>query len=259
MKRTHCRAGHKLTRENVDERGSCRVCERIAARRRLAARKAALLERIAAGEAVSCDNGHRMTARTVGYGGGCLLCRAESRPAPRVPRHRPYVTHCRNGHPRTPEDTDSKGRCMVCARKTAKANYRAMMDDPSRHVAWKEYNRFRQEKYRRERGAATRNWSPETLVKRNGGWASRHAERVVDPAPFLSWLDDWFKHHPTTTREQLCRRAGSAPRTIFTMRAGDSERIHLSVVDRFLLAAGESPHVLSELYPLGDHAFPVAA
>jgi hypothetical protein len=109
-----------------------------------------------------------------------------------------------------------------------------------------------QEGKRRKQGVPPRNWTPEMMAKRNGGVKPRTAKRKVDPAPFLGWLDGWLERNPTDTVDMIARRAGSASRTLLSMKAGTVGKITLEVVDRYLLAANESPHVLDELYPLED-------
>lgn len=73
---------------------------------------------------------------------------------------------------------------------------------------------------------------------------------LVDTSPFLEWLDDYLRR-TLDSEARLAERAGSTARTVRTWRNGESSRIGLDVVDRFLVAADE-PWLLDDLYPLED-------
>jgi hypothetical protein len=74
---------------------------------------------------------------------------------------------------------------------------------------------------------------------------------LVDPQPFIGWIDDYLSRCPSETIQFLAERAGSDGRTIRDLRNGVTQRIGVDVVDRYLTAADE-PWLLDELYPLGD-------
>ncbi len=111
---------------------------------------------------------------------------------------------------------------------------------------------------RRADGVKPVNWTAATLAKRTRP-PSGPVKRQVDPTPFLKWLDGWLAVHSDTTEERLALSAESAARSVHSWRVGNVAAIHLEVIDRFLLAAGEPAYILDELYPLDDHTFAVAA
>jgi hypothetical protein len=119
------------------------------------------------------------------------------------------------------------------------------MADPVRAAAYREDHRFREERYRREKGVPERKWS----AKCKRTLRDRDARRRVDPVPFLGWLDGWLASNQVS-EEILAERAGSATRSLFAIRSGEVTAINLDFVDRYLLAANESPCVLDELYPI---------
>jgi hypothetical protein len=115
------------------------------------------------------------------------------------------------------------------------------MADPVRAERQREQWRFYNEKRAREKGVAK--------------WCSRskwsRSVTLVDPAPFLGWIDDYLARFPSESLPFLAERAGSHSRTVRNLRDGSIVRIGVDVVDRFLTAADE-PWVLDELYPLED-------
>jgi hypothetical protein len=67
--------------------------------------------------------------------------------------------------------------------------------------------------------------------------------------PFRSWLRGYLSRYET--RLQAATRLGEHERTLSRVLL-EQRTVHLAVVDRILVAAGESPTVLNELYPLDD-------
>jgi len=248
---THCRNGHERTPENTYVRPSgsrqCRACHNVRCKVRRAAKRDDLFRRIRSGEKVTCPKGvHVMTLPMVGSEGDCLACRAAVK-VWRYPKKNPYADVCRNGHPRSLETTGRHRNCLICDRIANKALFQRTMADPVRAEAYREAHRFRDERRRRGAGVPERNWSPESLAKRDK--VDYRARRRVDPQPFLGWLDGWLKSNPDVSEGLLAERAGSASRTLLSVREAAFNKVNLSLVDRYLLAANESPCVLDELYP----------
>ena len=198
-----------------------------------------------------CKHGHLMTRQNISSRGTCLLCHAlvERR---RYRRLHPPRTVCKNGlHELTPENIvpGTQGRCLACRRARGKRSYQAIKADQARWADFLEACRIRKEGERRRAGVPAKQWSAEQLAKRTGG-EGKHGGRTVDPEPFLRWLGEWLFYHPEVTLESIAVRAGSSARTVRAARERRVARVRLELVDRFLVATGESPALLDHLYPL---------
>jgi len=76
---------------------------------------------------------------------------------------------------------------------------------------------------------------------------------LVDPTIFLEWVD-WNKPPLTESEKRILRQI---------RRRDRYERLGIDFIDRILTRAGEPPHRLEELYPLGEltcrHGHPVTS
>ena len=199
-----------------------------------------------------CPKGHdNASPYTRDSKGRCRECgRERARASDLAAGHLPRALYCRNSHLRTPENSSPSG-CLLCRRESKRRGRERRSPDPLGLTQRNEANRFRLEAARRRKEVKPRNWSAASLAKRE------HQDRSVkqsDSGPFIKWLDGWLAAHPETTVKVLSRRAGSSPRSVWSWRNGQVPEIMLSVVDRFLIAAGEPAAILDQLYPLTRHA-----
>lgn len=260
---THCKRGHLRTPETTTGKGACTICKHITDIERRLALGHMLKVKVRAGQEVFCSKGHRLTVATISKYGVCAHCKHDynvSHPS-RETTFKLRGPVCKNGHVRTDENTyvspSGSFACRVCSRASAKARRKTRRADPKGLSRRNEANRIRNEAKRRAAGIPERNWSARTLAKRRR--VQRTDTYEVAPGPFLEWLDGWLARNPGQL-STLSARAGSAIRSVRSMREGEVEVIRLDLVDRYLLAAGEVPAVLNDLYPLADsHEHAVAA
>ncbi len=259
---TVCKRGHERTPENTTPKGACRICKALTDIERRLALGHMLKVKVRAGQEVYCSKGHRLTVATISKYGLCAHCKHDynvSHPS-RETTFKLRGPVCKNGHVRTTENTyispSGSFSCRVCSRAWNKAQRKTRQADPKGLTARNEANRIRGEAKRRAAGIPERNWSAKTLAKRRRVAPGGMYE--VAPGPFLEWLDRWEARNPGELA-RLSARAGSAIRSVRSMREGEVTMIRLDLVDRYLLAAGEVPAVLNELYPLDDHEHAVAA
>lgn len=243
-----CPRGHdNASPDTRDKRGGCRQCGRD---RQLALNRARGVQpRPASYERAVCPRGHdNASPYTREPDGSCRQCgRDRSEARKRSLGALPRAEFCRNGHPRKSELTGPRGECLICQRAQQRKYRQLRKPDPLGHSRRNETNRIWQEGKRRSLGVKPRNWSAETLEKRRRRSSMEMYE--VDPAPFLEWLESWQTMHPGGF-SGLAACAGSAPRSASSWRAGSVHKIRLDVIDRYLIAAGEVPAVLDELYPM---------
>ena len=206
-----------------------------------------------------CPRGHdNVSPYTRRANGECRQCgRDRAIAVDRRAGHLDRKLFCRNGHLRTVENTAKDGRCKDCAKASRQRTKKHRPPDPLGRTARNERNRIRLEAQRRAAGIPARNWSEESLKKRTrpAPWKVR---REVDAGLFVEWFERWYARHPDESLEDLSRAAGSSRRLLYALKTGERSTVRLDVVDRFLVAAGEPPSVLDELYPL-DHEYAVAA